>query len=69
MTTKDIEVEQSSSEMPSHVNAKVTSNSNSNAHNLKSQPVDMNNFSGIYDVSTARKMRIAKYSACLLVSL
>jgi hypothetical protein len=84
MTTKDIEVipvEQSSSEMPSRVNAKVKSNSSSNVHDLKNQSIAKGTLSMIregrrtrnmsitYDVSTARKIRIAKYTACLLFLL
>jgi len=72
-------VKQSSSEMPPHVNANVTSDSNSNVHNLKSRPVynlskirkdrRTRNMSRTYDVSTAQKVRIMEYTACLLVSL
>jgi len=86
MVTKDIEVipvERSSSEVPSHahVDAKMKSNSSSNADNLKSQSMAKNtslmihknrktrNMSITYDVSTARKIRIVKYNACLLVCL
>jgi hypothetical protein len=86
MTTKDIEVipvERSSSEVPSHahVDAKMKSNSSSNADNLKSQYVDINhlsktckgqrarNFSLVYDVSTVRKIRIAKYTVCFIFIL
>jgi hypothetical protein len=84
MTTKEIEVipvEQSSSGMPSHVNAKVKSNSSSNRHDLKSQSMAKNtssmvykgrrtrNMSITYDVSTARKIRIAEYTVYLLFLL
>jgi hypothetical protein len=80
MVTKDIEVipvERSSSQ----VDAKVKSNSSSNVHDLKSQSMAKNtslmihknrktrNMSITYDVSTARKIRIVKYNACLLVCL
>ncbi len=84
MTTKDIEViplEQLSSGMPPHINAKVESNSSSNVNNLKTQPMTKNtssvtrksrrtsNISITYDVSTARKIRIAKYTICFLFFL
>jgi hypothetical protein len=84
MTTKDIEVipvEQSSSEMPSRVNAKVKSNSSSNVHDLKNQSIAKNTSSVVckdrrtrnmpitYDVSTARKIQIAKYTVYLLFLL
>ncbi len=60
MTNKDIEVipiEQSCS----HVNAKIASNSSSNAYSFKRQSVD------IKHLSTAHKIRIAKYNASLLI--
>jgi hypothetical protein len=84
MTTKNIEIipiEQSSSATSSHVDAKVKLNSNSNIHDLKSQSIAKNrssmirkdrrtrNMSITYDVSTTRKIRIAKYTLCLLVWL
>jgi hypothetical protein len=76
MTAKNIE--RSSSEPPSHVDVKVTSNFISNIQDLKSQYMPKNispmihkdrktrNMSITYDVSTARKIRIAKYTAGLL---
>ncbi len=84
MTTKNIEIipiEQLSSEKSFHVNAKVKLNSNSNIHDLKSQSMAKNsssmirkgrktrNMSITYDVSTARKIRLAKYTLCLLFLL
>ncbi len=75
MTTKDIEVipvEQSSSGTPSHTNTRVESNFNSNMHDLKNESMPKNtvlmnrkvrrtrNMSITYDVSIARKIRIAK---------
>jgi hypothetical protein len=84
MATKHIEVipvEQPSSGMPSHINAKVKSNSSSNRHDLKSQSMAKNissmvykgrrtrNMSITYDVSTVHKIRIAKYTLYLLFLL
>jgi hypothetical protein len=84
MTTNDIEVvpvEQPSSGMPSHINTNVKSNSSSNRPDLKSQSMAKNtssviykgrrtrNMSITYDVSTARKIQIAKYTLYLLFLL
>jgi hypothetical protein len=84
MTTKDIEVipvKQLSSQMPPHVNAKLELNSSSNVHDLKSQSMPKYTSSMIhkdqrtrtmlitYDVSRARKIRLAKYTIYLLFLL
>jgi hypothetical protein len=84
MTTKDIEVipvEQLSSEMSPHVNTKLELNSSSNVHDLKSQSMAKYTSSMIhkdqrtrtisitYDVSRARKIRLAKYTIYLLFLL
>jgi hypothetical protein len=84
MTIKNIEiipVEQSSSEVPSHADAKIKSKSISNVHNLESHSVGMKNSSITrkhrkahtilitYNVSTTHKIRIAEYTICLLFLL
>lgn len=80
----DIEViptEHSSSEPRAHVDPKVKLSSSSNPHNFKPQLANRNNWkrdrksrkiddaSITYDVSMARKIRIAKYIVCFLVLL
>jgi hypothetical protein len=76
--TGDIQVEQSSTEPSSHVDAKMKSISRSNAHDFKSPSMAKNTLSMIrknrrtrnmsitYDISTAHKIRIMKYTVCLL---
>ncbi len=84
MTTNDIEVipiEQSSSQVPSHVDAKIKPNFISNAHHSEGHAVDRNNSSITrksrrasnisigFDVPTTRKTRIAMYTVCFLFLL
>ena len=81
MNTEDIEVlpvKQSPSGSPSQTNTKMKSNSSSNVHNLKNESMPkntapMNRKAGrtrsmpiAYDISVARKIRIAKYTTYIL---